>query len=82
MKCDYLVIGSGIAGLTFAIKAAELGEVVIVTKKAASDSNTNWAQGGIATVMSPGDDFAQHRATLRVHVLSTQVDQSTPSDAA
>ncbi|MCP4549068.1 MAG: L-aspartate oxidase [bacterium] len=60
MKTDFLVIGSGIAGLSFAIKAAELGEVVIVTKKQAADSNTNRAQGGIASVIDPTDDIASH----------------------
>jgi len=42
---DFLVIGSGIAGLSFAIKAAELGSVAIVTKKEKVESNTNYAQG-------------------------------------
>ncbi len=60
MRTDFLVIGSGIAGLSFAIKAAELGEVVLVTKKSAMDSNTNRAQGGIASVIDPEDDFASH----------------------
>ena len=60
MRSDFLVIGSGIAGLTFAIKAAEFGDVVLVTKKAAVESNTNRAQGGIASVISPEDDFTSH----------------------
>ncbi len=60
MRTDFLVIGSGIAGLSFAIKAAELGEVIMVTKKSAMDSNTNRAQGGIASVIDPDDDFASH----------------------
>lgn len=63
---DVLVIGSGIAGLSFALKVARLGHsVAIITKKTKADSNTNWAQGGIAAVMSPGDDFDKHiRDTL------------------
>lgn len=57
---DFLVLGSGIAGLTFAIKAADLGSVAIVTKKEKSDSNTNLAQGGIATVFDKEDRFEYH----------------------
>jgi len=63
---DFLVIGSGIAGLTFAIKASALGTVHIVTKKKNFDSNTNYAQGGIASVIAPGDTFDEHvEDTLR-----------------
>ena len=60
MRADFLIIGSGIAGLSFAIKMAELGDVVLVTKKDARDTNTNRAQGGIASVIDPEDDFASH----------------------
>jgi L-aspartate oxidase len=59
-KVDFLVIGSGIAGLTFATKAKTHGEVLILTKKNKADSNTNYAQGGIASVFSDDDSFAQH----------------------
>jgi len=57
---DYLVIGSGIAGLTFAIKASQTGTVHVVTKKKDFESSTNYAQGGIASVLSPEDSFARH----------------------
>ena len=59
-RFDYLVIGSGVAGLTFALKVAEHGTVAIVTKKASAESNTNYAQGGIAAVMDPTDDVEAH----------------------
>ena len=57
---DYLVIGSGIAGLTFALKAARSGSVAIVTKKDRLETNTNYAQGGIASVFGPDDSFDLH----------------------
>ena len=50
---DYLVIGGGVAGLTFALKAARTGTVAILTKRARDESNTKWAQGGIAAVIDP-----------------------------
>jgi L-aspartate oxidase len=62
---DCIVLGSGIAGLTFALKAAESGTVAILTKKGSADSNTNYAQGGIACVTSSEDSFELHvRDTL------------------
>ena len=57
---DFVVMGSGIAGLTFALKVADAGTVALITKKDRSDSNTNWAQGGIAGVMAPDDSFDLH----------------------
>ena len=60
LECTTLVVGSGIAGLTYALKAARWGPVIILTKKNRADSSTNWAQGGVASVMGPDDDFALH----------------------
>jgi len=60
LETDYLVIGSGIAGLNFALLAAEHGQVVVCTKKRPADTNTNWAQGGVAAVLAPDDSFEQH----------------------
>lgn len=62
---DYLILGSGIAGLSFALKVAAHGRVAIVTKKDRAESNTNYAQGGIAAVTSKEDSFELHvRDTL------------------
>ncbi len=62
---DYLILGSGIAGLTFALKVAPRGRVAIATKKDRAESNTNYAQGGIASVTSKRDSFESHvRDTL------------------
>jgi L-aspartate oxidase len=64
-RYDFVVIGSGIAGLSFALKAAPHGRVAIVTKRARAESNTSWAQGGIASVTSSEDSFELHvRDTL------------------
>lgn len=60
MESDFLVIGSGIAGLSFALRASTLGQVVVVTKKEGVDTATNLAQGGIAAVISKIDSFDLH----------------------
>ncbi len=60
IKTDFLVIGSGVAGLTFALKVAEHGTVALVTKKGIMDSNTARAQGGIASVFGQLDSFDLH----------------------
>lgn len=62
LKTDFLVIGSGVAGLSFALKAASLGKVLILTKANKDESNTKYAQGGIAAVVSNMDTFESHVA--------------------
>lgn len=59
-KVDFLVVGSGIAGLSFALKAANVGKVLIVTKSNEDESNTKYAQGGVAVVTDQSDSFANH----------------------
>lgn len=59
-KTDFLIVGSGIAGLSLAIKLAKMGCVTIVTKKEKTESNTNYAQGGIAAVTDKTDKFEDH----------------------
>ncbi len=60
MDADFLVIGSGIAGLSYALRVARLGKVIVVTKKRDIDTATNLAQGGIAAVLSNDDSFELH----------------------
>jgi L-aspartate oxidase len=59
-RTDFVVVGSGIAGLTFALTAADRGRVIVVTKKDDAESATNMAQGGIAAVMAGTDSFERH----------------------
>jgi len=60
LKFDFLVIGSGVAGLTYALQVAEYGSVAIITKKERAESNTNYAQGGIAAVVDDDDSYKSH----------------------
>jgi L-aspartate oxidase len=57
---DFLVLGSGIAGLSYALKVCKFGKVALITKKSDTESNTNHAQGGIASVTSLDDSFGLH----------------------
>jgi L-aspartate oxidase len=67
LETDYLVIGSGLAGLYFALRASEHGRVLVATKRAPDDANTTWAQGGVAGVLDPADRMEAHiEDTLRV----------------
>ena len=60
LKTDVLIIGSGIAGLFAALKISEYADIILVTKKNKAESNTNYAQGGIASVIDPEDSFEKH----------------------
>jgi L-aspartate oxidase len=59
-RTDFLVLGSGIAGLTFALKASKFGKVSVITKAGLEESNTRYAQGGIAAVFGEPDNFEKH----------------------
>ena len=64
---DVLVVGCGVAGARAAIAAAQTGDVIVITKREADESNTRWAQGGVAVAAGPDDSFEQHiEDTLRV----------------
>jgi len=59
-QVDFLVVGTGIAGLSYALKVAEIGKVFIVTKAEAVETSTRYAQGGIAAVMYQPDTYSKH----------------------
>ena len=69
MTADFLVIGAGIAGLSFAIRAARHGSVIVLSKSGVMESNTAWAQGGISAVLPPG--FCDDGDSLEQHVADT-----------
>lgn len=60
LTCDFLVIGSGTAGLTFALRAAKHGSVIVATKSGLSESNTSYAQGGMAAAIGEDDSLDLH----------------------
>ncbi|MFX0126020.1 MAG: L-aspartate oxidase, partial [Candidatus Hodarchaeota archaeon] len=85
VKCDVLIIGAGIAGLSFALKVAKLGDVVILTKTKIADCATALAQAGIASVFRPEDSFEAHlKDTLGVgeglchHDIAKQIISAAP----
>ena len=65
-QVDFLIIGSGIAGLTFALKVAEFGKVLIITKANADETNTKYAQGGIAAVWHDKDTIERDLTEMRM----------------
>ena len=69
MTSDFLVVGAGIAGLTFAIRAARHGSVTVLAKRDALDSNTAWAQGGVASVLT--EDLRASGDSVERHVADT-----------
>src|ERR1700758_4710827 len=59
-QCDFLVMGAGVAGLRAAVELADHGEVLVVTKESVAESNTHYAQGGIAVAMAGEADVSLH----------------------
>lgn len=84
-KIDFLIIGSGIAGLSYALKVAPYGKVLILTKSDEDESNTKYAQGGIAAVMHAPDSYEKHIAdtidagdgACNVEIVKMVVEEST-----
>ncbi|ROP40926.1 L-aspartate oxidase [Saccharothrix texasensis] len=73
-RADLLVVGTGVAGLTAALRARELGlRVLVVTKAAGEDGNTRWAQGGVAVVLPDEHDADSTADTIELHVRDTLV---------
>jgi len=60
VRCDVLIIGSGVAGLSLALKVADFASVTVITKREKAESNTYYAQGGVAAVLSSEDSLEQH----------------------
>ena len=60
LSCDFLVIGSGIAGLSYALKVASKGSVIIISKETANEGSTAYAQGGISAVFGKDDSVESH----------------------
>lgn len=60
MNYDFVVIGSGIAGLTYALRVAEFGSVAVITKESLSEGCTVYAQGGVCAVLDPLDSVRSH----------------------
>ncbi|HMQ69360.1 MAG TPA: L-aspartate oxidase [Ignavibacteria bacterium] len=71
MTTDYLIIGSGIAGLSLALRLSEFGSVSVITKKQKAESNTNYAQGGIAAVMYDDDETDYQNDNYDLHIKDT-----------
>jgi L-aspartate oxidase len=69
MTSDFLVVGAGIAGLSFALRAAKHGKVTILTKGDAEESNTAWAQGGIASVLPA--NYCEEGDSIESHISDT-----------
>lgn len=84
-RCNFLIIGSGVAGLNAAIEAANYGNVIILTKSTLHQSSSYWAQGGVAAVIDPSDSFENHlRDTLSAgrgycdtHAVATLIEEGS-----
>ena len=66
LRVDFLVIGSGISGLSYALEAAEFGKVAVVTKDVAYEGSTHYAQGGISAVIDPNDTAEEHARDTQI----------------
>ena len=62
IEYDFVVVGTGVSGLSFALEASKYGSVAVITKRASENSNTTWAQGGICCVADDEDSFESHIA--------------------
>ena len=62
IEYDFVVVGTGVSGLSFALEASKHGSVAVITKRASENSNTAWAQGGICCVADDEDSFESHIA--------------------
>ena len=60
MKFDFIIVGSGLAGMNAALNASNYGKVLLLSKKKITQSNTYYAQGGIAVALDPQDNFSSH----------------------
>ena len=62
IEYDFVIVGTGVSGLSFALEASKYGSVAVITKRASENSNTTWAQGGICCVADDEDSFESHIA--------------------
>ena len=81
-KYDFLVIGSGLAGASFALKVADFGKVAIISKSSLDETNTSYAQGGIAAVINKPDSFENTPLATPILKVNITVAPKKPPEAA